>query len=172
VNKICKPFGVRVEIQPKFEVGGDVVSSSYIRELLRNGQIVAAQRILTRPFFIEGVVIKGEGRGKKIGFPTANIQVSSDIMIPQKGVYVTRSIYKGMTYQSVTNIGHNPTFKDSSVIHIETNLFDFNLDIYGENLEIHFLQKLRDERRFPTVNDLIEQIRKDVEAAKLHLGSK
>jgi riboflavin kinase/FMN adenylyltransferase len=93
-------------------------------------------------------------------------------MIPQKGVYVTRSIYKGMTYQSVTNIGHNPTFKDSSVIHIETNLFDFNLDIYGENLEIHFLQKLRDERRFPTVNDLIEQIRKDVEAAKLHLGSK
>lgn len=170
VKEICRPKGIHVEIQPKFECDGEVVSSSYIRELLRTGQMEKVARILKRPFYLEGVVVKGEGRGKKIGFPTANVQVSSDVIVPQKGVYVTRTIYKGMTYQSVTNIGNNPTFKDTNQIHIETNLFDFNDDIYGENLQIQFLSKLRDERKFPTVNDLIEQIRQDVHSAKKHPG--
>ena len=111
-------------------------------------------------------MIKGEGRGKKIGYPTANIQVSPDLIVPQNGVYVTRTKYQNMTYQSVTNIGHNPTFKDGKQLHIETNIFDFDTDIYGEKLEIEFLKKLRDERKFPTVNDLINQIREDVLVAR------
>lgn len=172
VNSICHPKGVEVEIQPKFEFHGQVVSSSLIRERLLSGKIDEVESILQRPFHLEGVVVKGEGRGKKIGFPTANIQVSQDLIIPQKGVYVTRTIYKGMTYQSVTNIGNNPTFKDGNQLHIETNLFDFNMDIYGETLDIQFLHKLRDERKFPTVNDLINQIRADVEAAKEFLSIK
>lgn len=172
VNAICHPKGVEVEIQPKYEFQGKVVSSSMIRERLLSGKIDEVESILQRPFHLEGVVVKGEGRGKKIGFPTANIQVSADLIVPQKGVYVTRTIYKGMTYQSVTNIGNNPTFKDGNQLHIETNLFDFNMDIYGELLDIQFLHKLRDERKFPTVNDLIAQIKLDVEAAKKFLGSK
>lgn len=172
VNAICHPKGVEVEIQPKYEFHGKVVSSSMIRERLLSGKIDEVENILQRPFHLEGVVVKGEGRGKKIGYPTANIQVSPDLIIPQKGVYVTRTIYKGMTYQSVTNIGNNPTFKDGNQLHIETNLFDFNMDIYGEVLDIQFLHKLRDERKFPTVNDLIVQIRLDVEAAKTFLGQK
>lgn len=172
VNAICHPKGVEVEIQPKYEFHGKVVSSSMIRERLLSGKIDEVESILQRPFHLEGVVVKGEGRGKKIGYPTANIQVSPDLIIPQKGVYVTRTIYKGMTYQSVTNIGNNPTFKDGNQLHIETNLFDFNTDIYGEVLDIQFLHKLRDERKFPTVNDLIVQIRLDVEAAKTFLGPK
>lgn len=172
VNAICQPKGVDVEIQPKFEFQGKIVSSSMIREKLHSGKIDEVESILQRPFHLEGVVVKGEGRGKKIGFPTANIQVSPDLIVPQKGVYVTRTIYKGMTYQSVTNIGNNPTFKDGNQLHIETNLFDFNMDIYGEVLDIQFLHKLRDERKFPTVNDLIVQIKLDVEAAKKFLGSK
>ncbi len=172
VNSICHPKGVAVEIQPKFEFHGQVVSSSLIRERLLSGKIDEVENILQRPFHLEGVVVKGEGRGKKIGFPTANIQVSQDLIIPQKGVYVTRTIYKGMTYQSVTNIGNNPTFKDGNQLHIETNLFDFNMDIYGETLDIQFLHKLRDERKFPTVNDLINQIKTDVDAAKDYLSLK
>ncbi len=171
VNAICHPKGVEVEIQPKFEFQGKVVSSSMIRERLLSGKIDEVESILQRPFHLEGVVVKGEGRGKKIGYPTANIQVSPDLIVPQKGVYVTRTIYKGMTYQSVTNIGNNPTFKDGNQLHIETNLFDFNMDIYGEILDIQFLHKLRDERKFQTVNDLIVQIKLDVEAAKKFLGS-
>jgi len=172
VKNICRPMGVEVEIQPKFEFHGKVVSSSLIREYLYSGKIDEVESILERPFHLEGVVVKGEGRGKKIGFPTANIQVSQDLIVPHNGVYVTRTIHKGMTYQSVTNIGHNPTFKDGNQVHIETNLFDFNTDIYGEMLDIEFLHKLRDEKKFPTVNDLINQIKADVETARKFLEPK
>lgn len=172
VNSICRPLGVRVEIQPKFEHQGKVVSSSMIRESLLTGKIDEVESILNRPFHLEGVVIKGEGRGKKIGFPTANIQVSQDLIVPQKGVYVTRTIYKEMTYNSVTNIGNNPTFKDSNQVHIETNLFDFNNDIYGESLDIQFIRKIRDEKKFSTVNDLVKQISVDVNLAKSILSTK
>jgi riboflavin kinase / FMN adenylyltransferase len=166
VKSICKPLQVEVAIQPKYEFNQKVVSSSLIRDRLITGKIDEVEELLARPFHLEGVVIKGEGRGKKIGFPTANIQVSGDLIVPQRGVYVTRSIYKDMTFNSITNIGHNPTFKDTHQLHVETNLFDFDMDIYGESLEIEFICKVRDERKFPTVNDLISQIRTDVEFAK------
>jgi riboflavin kinase/FMN adenylyltransferase len=169
VKEICLPNGINVEIQPAFEFDGQIVSSTLIRQFLMAGAVDKVATILARPYQLEGVVIKGEGRGKKIGFPTANVQVSSDLIVPGKGVYITRTIYKGMTYNSVTNIGQNPTFKDTDQIHIETNLFDFDLDIYGEQLEIQFLKKIRDERKFPTVNDLIGQIKHDVEEAKAFL---
>ncbi|HXH31692.1 MAG TPA: bifunctional riboflavin kinase/FAD synthetase [Bacteriovoracaceae bacterium] len=172
VRSICHPRGVSVEIQPKFEVDGQVISSSLIRERLVSGKIDEVAAILERPFHLEGVVVKGEGRGKKIGFPTANIQVSGDLIVPHKGVYVTKTIYGGMTYQSITNIGNNPTFKDGQQLHIETNLFDFDTDIYGETIDIQFLHKIRNERKFPTVNDLIEQIRLDVALAKEFLRRK
>lgn len=170
VKSLCAPLGVKVEIQPKFEFQGRIVSSSLIREQLLSGKIDEVEKILKRPFHLEGVVVKGEGRGKKIGFPTANVQVSQDLIIPHRGVYVTKTVYRGMTYKSVTNIGHNPTFKHGTQLHIETNLFDFDSDIYGEVLEIQFLHKLRDERKFPTVNDLINQIKSDIESAKRYLS--
>lgn len=169
VKSICLPRGVEVEVQPKFEYKGRVISSSLIRERLISGRIDEVEEILGRPFHLEGVVVKGEGRGKKIGFPTANIQVSPDLLVPHKGVYVTRTTYKGMTFNSVTNLGNNPTFKDTHQLHIETNLFDFDTDIYGEVLDIQFLNKIRDEKKFPTVNDLIAQIKADVEFAKSYL---
>lgn len=172
VNSICKPFGVEVEVQPKFEFHGSVVSSSLIREKLTSGKIDEVALLLGRPFHLEGVVVKGEGRGKKIGYPTANIQVSRDLIVPHKGVYVTRTVYNGMTYNSVTNIGNNPTFKDSTQIHIETHMLDFDTDIYGEVLDIQFLHKIRDEKKFPTVNDLISQIKLDVAGAKSFLEQK
>ena len=169
VRELCKPQRIEVEIQPKYEHSGAIVSSSLIRDKLSSGNISAVNELLKRPFHLEGVVIKGEGRGKKIGFPTANIQVDSDLIIPQKGVYVTRTLYKGMTYKSVTNIGNNPTFKDTNQLHIETNLFDFDHDIYGEFLDIQFFKKIRDEKRFSTVNDLIDQIRSDITFARSFL---
>lgn len=162
----CRPRGIHVEIQPKYQVEGEVVSSTRVRDLLLEGSVDQASKFLARNFQLEGVVIKGEGRGKKIGFPTANIQVSTDLIVPRNGVYVTKTLHQGMTYQSVTNVGFNPTFKEIRHLNIETNIFDFDRDIYGEPLEIEFVKKIRDERKFPTVNDLISQIRQDVETAK------
>ncbi len=165
-QSICKSRNITVEIQPKFESQKQVVSSSLIRDKISAGKMDGVSELLGRPFHLEGVVIKGEGRGKKIGFPTANIQVSKDLIVPTRGVYVTKTHYQGMTYKSITNIGHNPTFKDTLELNIETNIFDFDFDIYGETLDISFLHKVRDERKFPTVNDLITQIKHDVEFAK------
>ena len=172
VRSLCKPLNVAVEIQPKFEFHSKVVSSSLIRDLIVSGKINEVEELLDRPFHLEGVVVKGEGRGKKIGYPTANIQVSPDLIVPQRGVYITRTKHNEMTYNSITNIGHNPTFKDTNQIHIETNLFDFDIDIYGENLDIEFLHKVRDEKKFATVNDLIAQIKSDVVFAKDFLSPK
>jgi riboflavin kinase/FMN adenylyltransferase len=170
-REFCRPLGIHVEIQPKFEVNGEVVSSTLIRDLIQHGKVDEAEKFLSRAFHLEGVVIKGEGRGKKIGYPTANIQVSPDLIVPENGVYVTRTRYQNMTYKSVTNIGHNPTFKEGRQLHIETNIFDFDSDIYGEKLEIEFLKKIRDEKKFPTVNDLIVQIKADVETARKVLST-
>lgn len=166
VKKLCSPRNIEVIIQSKFERNGRVISSSLIRELLLSGNIESVDEILARPFFLEGLVVKGEGRGKKIGFPTANIQVDNDLIVPAIGVYITQTKYNGMVYNSVTNIGHNPTFKDSKQVHVETNLFDFNTEIYGENIHINFVKKIRNEKKFATVNDLVEQIKSDVLFAK------
>lgn len=166
VKNHCKLKNIDVEVQPKFDLKGSVISSSRIRTSIENGQVDEASELLGRSLCLDGVVVKGEGRGRKIGFPTANIQISPDSIVPKLGVYVTRTTYKGMTFKSITNIGKNPTFKDSDQVTIETNIFNFNSDIYGESIQIEFISRVRDERRFPTVTDLVDQIKKDVEFAK------
>jgi len=172
VQEHCSPRDIEVEVQPKYKYINEIVSSTSIRQKVCSGDVEGAEVYLGRPFSLEGVVVKGEGRGRKIGFPTANIQISSDLIIPHRGVYITRTKYAGMNYNSVTNIGFNPTFKDESLINIETNVFDFDSYIYGENIHVEFLKKIRDEKKFSTVNDLIDQIRNDVESAKIFLKRK
>lgn len=167
VKETCKKSNVI--IQPKYEFNNQIVSSTLIRNLIQSGQLQEVQEVLGRPFRLEGTVIKGEGRGKKIGFPTANILISTDQIIPAKGVYVSRTTNRAMTYNSITNIGNNPTFNTSDGIYIETHLFDFDDFLYGENIEVELYQKLRDEKKFSSVNELVEQIKKDIEQAKEYL---
>ncbi|MBL7665511.1 MAG: bifunctional riboflavin kinase/FAD synthetase [Bacteriovoracaceae bacterium] len=164
-NTYLSQRGVEVFLLKKDDSGKNP-SSTKIREEIRLGNMSEATRLLGRQFFLDGIVVKGEGRGKKIGFPTANIQFDAKLLTPQTGVYVTRTIYKGMVYHSITNIGINPTFNQTGKIHVETNIFDFNNEIYGEELRVVFLEKVRDEKKFETVNALVEQIKKDVTYAK------
>lgn len=166
VKQFCASKNIIIEKQEKFEFDNEVISSSRIRRAIDQGSVDEASKLLGRPLCLDGVVVKGEGRGRKIGFPTANIQIASDSIVPKLGVYVTRTIYKGMIFKSITNIGKNPTFKDSDQVSIETNIFDFDSDIYGEPLHIEFIQRVRDERKFPTVSDLVDQIKQDVEFAR------
>jgi riboflavin kinase / FMN adenylyltransferase len=167
VTSLCTPRGIEVEIQPKYYLKDQLISSSLVRDLVSSGQVHAVKEILARPFFLSGVVIKGEGRGKKMGYPTANIQFADDQILPSRGVYITQTTHHQMVYKSVTNIGFNPTFKTPDKIHVETNIFDFDFDIYGETIQIAFLEKIRDEKKFPTVNDLISQIKSDAEQETL-----
>ncbi len=166
-QEFCKQKNTQIVLQQEFKVSGDPVSSTEIRGAISSGDIPKASLLLGREYFLSGRVIKGEGRGKKIGFPTANMGYDKGLLIPARGVYVTQTEINKMTYNSVTNIGINPTFNSGYEVHVETHLLDFALDIYGEVIKVIFLKKLRDEKKFPSVNELVNQIDQDSKAARL-----
>jgi len=148
------------------------VSSTYIRKLITLGKLQAAQRLLLRPVSVLGTVIKGISLARKLGFPTANIDPHHEIL-PPSGVYVVKVIFRGKVFDGVCNIGSKPTVlgikKNIGVIrdkHVEVYIFDFNKNIYGEDLEIQFIRKLRKEKKFASIKLLAEQIRRDISLAK------
>lgn len=168
VKEACEGKPIKVEICPRYLVGDSHVSSTRIRESLAAGNVKSVHDFLGRPFSLEGLVVKGEGRGRRLGVPTANMKLDSDLMLPSRGVYVSECSSRGMTYRSVTNVGYNPTFKDTQVPVVETHILDFDGDIYGEVIEVHFLDRLREERKFPSVDALVAQIHADMERARAY----
>lgn len=167
---IANTRNIEIILHSEFKLKNDKVSSSQVREHLKAGDVENANGKLGREFFLSGRVIKGQGRGKQIGFPTANLGYDKDIIIPAKGVYATKTNINGMVYESVTNIGHNPTFNTGYDIHVETHILGFNRDIYGENIVVSFYKKLRDEKKFSSVNELVTQIDLDVDQVKKYYG--
>ncbi|MCK5884552.1 MAG: bifunctional riboflavin kinase/FAD synthetase [Bacteriovoracaceae bacterium] len=163
----CRSRGVELTILEKFLVKGERVSSSLVRDLIRAGDVKKAAGFLGRNYHISGTVIRGMGRGRELGYSTANINYSKDIVIPSNGVYCTQTTYKGITYSSITNVGLNPTFNDITEVSIETHLLDFNRDIYGETISVSFIHRIRDERKFNSRAELVAQIKADVKRAKL-----
>ena len=166
VKKYCEGRPVSIDIQKKFTADTDTYSSSLVRRLLKQGEPKKAAELLGRNFFVSGRVIKGLGRGKQLGFPTANIDLEKERLIPEFGVYGTLCTFRGCTYRSITNIGRNPTFDDVTGVNVETNVFDFSGDLYGEEIKVTFVDKLRDEIKFSSVNELIKQIKSDIETRK------
>ena len=169
VREICseeKNKRIQVISFPAYEFGGNLISSSIIRENIRAGKVDAVSAMLNRNYSLSGLVVKGEGRGKIIGVPTANLAYSEDLVIPMRGVYSSLCNYRGMIYKSVTNIGYNPTFNSTRLTTVETHLIDFDETIYGENIEVQFIKRIRDEMKFSSVNDLVAQIKLDIITAK------
>lgn len=136
------------------------VSSTYIRELLSNGNIEEANRLLGRQYSIRGNVIYGLQNGRTIGFPTANIDFKN-FYLPKTGVYFVNIIVEGIPYIGMANIGHNPTIEWNEKIKLEVNIFGLDEDIYGENIEVYFIKRIREEKKFKTVEELIKQLKKD-----------
>lgn len=163
--KLGEEYGFKVSVISPVEVDGKVVSSTLIRELIENGDIKDAQKLLGYYPIIEGKVIVGEQRGSKIGFPTANLQIGADMLIPGKGVYAAKAYYKDQSYNCVVNIGSKPTFHEAHPISVEVHIMDFANDIYGENLRIAFIDKIRDEKKFNSVEELVRQISQDRDLA-------
>jgi len=158
----------RVHKIPKVIKKGRTVSSSLIRSLLQAGKIEEANILLGRPYEIEGRVIKGKDRGKALGFPTANIQTENEI-IP-RGVYVSQALIDSRTYPSLTNAGLRPTFGQEDM-QIESYIIDFDKKLYGEEIAIRFIKKIRDEIKFKSPEALSRQIQKDLRQAKAHFKS-
>jgi riboflavin kinase/FMN adenylyltransferase len=158
--------GFPVNIVEAYYENEMLVSSTRIRELVHRGRMMDARKLLGRPYQIRGEVQVGKKRGgKEIGFPTANLQVNEEDLVPRIGVYVAQVICEGKCYGGVLNVGYNPTFGEERLV-AETHIFDFNKDIYGKPIKLNLLKFLRDERKYPGISELAEQISNDVIEAK------
>jgi riboflavin kinase / FMN adenylyltransferase len=149
-------------VVPLVEVDGETVSSSRIRALIAAGEVDAAMRCLGAPFMVEGQVVEGDRRGRELGFPTANLVPDDHLVVPGHGVYAAFANGR----PSAVNVGVRPMFETGRGLLIEAYLIDFEGDLYGRNLRIAFVERLRGERRFPSVEDLIAQIHRDVDDAR------
>jgi riboflavin kinase/FMN adenylyltransferase len=153
-------YGFSVLSVPPVSIEGSVVSSSLIRRLLHSGEIDKVNTLLGRPYEIEGTVVRGKSRGRRLGFPTANIHSTNDIAPP--GVFVSEVGIGSKTFQAVTNVGSKPTFGEKDVM-IESYIIDYNTSLYKKKLRVLFLKKIREEMKFDTPEDLSLQIKKDLE---------
>jgi riboflavin kinase / FMN adenylyltransferase len=153
-------FSTRVV--PLVEVDGETVSSTRIRALVAAGEMDAARRCLGAPFMVEGTVVEGDRRGHTLGFPTANLVPDDSLVVPGHGVYA--AFANG--HPAAVNVGVRPMFETGRGLLIEAYLIDFEGDLYGETLRVAFVERLRGERRFPGVEDLIAQMHRDVEEAR------
>lgn len=170
LSNLGQELGYTVRQIEALNLDGDIVSSSRIRFLLGAGQVDQAAELLGRNYSVQGEVVVGDKRGHQLGFPTANLSVWSKRAIPAAGVYVCRAKVQGKTWGAVANIGVRPTFKSEPAAPIvEAHLLDFDEDIYGESLELEFLERVREERRFASIDALVEQIGKDVNQARAAL---
>ncbi len=161
-------LGFEVEVIGAFRASDEIISSTLTRDTILAGDVGKAARLLGRPYSVSGLVVEGHRRGRNLGFPTANVKPEKDLL-PARGIYAVRAILAGKTYGGVLNIGFNPTFSDAA-LSVEVYLLDFNKDIYGERLEILFIERIRDEIKFDGPVQLIEQIRRDVEKASVILS--
>ncbi len=159
-----REFGFVVQEVEQVSINGETISSTKIRDLLKEGDVEHAARLLGRHYAITGVVIKGDGRGRTIGFPTANIAPKHSIM-PANGVYAVKISARDKCYDGVANVGLRPTF-DQKDFTLEAHIFDFNEDLYGEEISICFIRRIREEKKFLNVEALIKQINADIETAK------
>jgi riboflavin kinase/FMN adenylyltransferase len=165
LKKMGMTYGFNVGVVEAVQVDGMVVSSSAIRELISNGSVDEAAKLLGRDYVLEGEVIHGANRGHSLGFPTANLHTVNELL-PGYGVYAVRASVDGRrVLDGVASIGVRPTF-DSGAVSIEVFLFNFDSDLYGKQMEVSFIKRLRGERKFPDASALVAQVRKDVEEAK------
>jgi riboflavin kinase/FMN adenylyltransferase len=163
MSKFGEIYGFDIVLVAPVAFGKRLVSSTHIRDLVRSGKVKNTVDFLGRFYFIDGEVIRGEGRGREMHVPTANILTDNEL-IPTQGVYATFLEFEKKKYNSVTNIGVRPTF-GGSYLSIESNLIDTEIDLYGKNVRLHFVQRMRDEKKFDSVLLLRGQIQKDIDKA-------
>ncbi len=167
---LAQDGGYDMHTIPALLQAGEPISSTRIRRLIGSGHLNEAKKLLGRPVALMGPVIKGRGRGRGLGYPTANVCYSADIL-PPNGVYAVRVAWKNKILPAVANLGLRPSFKEKKPkVHLEVHIFDFSQNLYGQTLEVQFLKKIRNEQTFASPQDLVCQIRKDAIRARAYLG--
>jgi len=163
LRRLGRRDGLDVRVVPPVVLGGRTVSSTAVRSLLGRGRVEEAARLLGRPYEIRGRVVAGERRGRRLGFPTANLETANEILPP--GVFITETVSGRRTFQSLTSVGTNPTFGRRRVS-VETLLLGFRGSLYGAGITVRFLKRLRPTRRFPDAAALAARVRRDVAEAR------
>lgn len=161
IKQYLEAKGVKVDLIPLLKIDNERISSTGIRDLVEQGNLAKASQYLGRPFSIIGKVVHGKKIGKSIGFPTANIELEKDQVLPECGVYETVVYYKEKVYKGATSVGKNPTFGQNPVT-VETYILDFDENIYGRTIKLEFVRKLRGEIAFSSKEELVEQMKDDV----------
>ena len=169
LRRTSQELGFFADEVPEVRIRNQRVSSSKVRQLLMDGKVNLARRLLGRPYGVEGRVERGAERGRTIGFPTANLHPKNRV-IPRNGVYVTGTLVDGQWHRSLTNVGVRPTFETSMEPSVETFVIDWAGDLYGDVVRVRFLHRLRDEKKFDSVNALKTQIEKDVSRAQSYFA--
>lgn len=169
LRRVSQELGFFADEVPEVQLRSQRVSSSKVRRLLTEGKVNLARRLLGRPYGVEGPVERGAERGRSLGFPTANLHPHNRV-IPRDGVYVTGTLIDGQWRRSITNVGVRPTFGADSEPSVETFVMDWAGDLYGDVVRVRFLHRLRDERKFNSVEDLTVQIQKDVRQAQSYFA--
>jgi riboflavin kinase/FMN adenylyltransferase len=165
--RLGREFEFSVDALKPVYVDEEIVSSSQIRQHLLQGRVDRAHRLLGRPYPVLGTVVRGDGRGRQLGYPTANLQLPSHRkMIPQDGIYFAQVEIDATVYSCMVSIGVRPTFFTHGQRTIEAHLLDFDEDLYGKAITLHFLKRLREERKFESAGQLIEQMNKDKEESR------
>ena len=165
--RLGREFEFSVDALKPVYVDEEIVSSSQIRQHLFQGRVDLAHRLLGRPYPVKGTVVRGDGRGRQLGYPTANLQLSSNRkMIPQDGIYFAQVEINGGVYSCMVSIGVRPTFFTHGQRTIEAHVLDFDGDLYGKTMTLEFLKRLREERKFDSAAQLIEQMNKDKEESR------
>ena len=164
LKQLGEQKGIQVVKISNIVIDGERVSSSIIRECINNRNIKKANLLLNKPYYIFGQVVEGNKLGRTIGFPTANIIPPKNKLLPPDGVYITKTKYNNKLYDSITNIGTNPTVNNTHRT-IETYIFDFNQNLYNQNIEVYFYDWIRSVKKFNGINELKEQIAKDINIA-------
>lgn len=166
LERLGKEFGFSITVLDPVYAGKEVVSSSAIRRALLEGQVEHAAELIGRPYNLGGTVVRGDGRGKELGYPTANIRPHSPKkLIPKNGIYFVNVVGVGDEHFGMTSIGVRPTFHYDGARVVEVNILDFEGDLYNQEIEIHFLRRLRDEQKFDSADALIRQMDNDKEAS-------
>ena len=170
LKNICKQFNIGVEVMEALNIDHTIVSSSKIRELIRGGEVEKASKLLGRNYPIIGRVVGGSKRGHTLGFPTANLEIS-DELYPKTGVYAVEVVWNNQPFKGLANVGFNPTFAppeggEKKGFSLEVHLLNFNEEIYGEEIQVNFKKRIRDEMRFDSPSHLIDQIQKDIQWAE------
>jgi riboflavin kinase/FMN adenylyltransferase len=165
IKDLAKDYDFKVCFQPQIKIGRKIISSTLIRSLIAKGDLAEASKLLGKRVEVMGTVVGGDNRGRKIGFPTANIDPHHEV-IPPNGVYIIEAWLDNNKHSGLANIGFRPTFRKDKLETIEIHLFDFKKNIYGKDLRVVFVKKLRSEKRFKQKIHLIQQINRDIQRAK------